>query len=117
MQVIVSKEKFIEILTKSSSKRQIQAIGRALVHIYNRQTEDEKESKDTKYNNGIGFTGADAYSGAMTARFFLKHGTLADWQVNKWMKLNSKGEPRLAKYWKQINEEAVRKAASQTVNA
>lgn len=33
---------------------------KALIKIYNRQTQDEKSAEATKYHNNIGFTGADA---------------------------------------------------------
>lgn len=56
-------------LTKKSER--IAAIGselagnpkwavRGLLRIYENQTEDEKHVQETKHNNGIGFTGADA---------------------------------------------------------
>jgi len=31
------------------------------IRIYELQTEDEKQTQDTHYNNSVGFTGADAY--------------------------------------------------------
>jgi len=34
---------------------------KCLMTIYDNQTQDEKEIEDTKYTNGIGFSGADAY--------------------------------------------------------
>ena len=64
----------------------------------------------SRYNvNGIGFTGADAHSGCLTAKYFIKHGTLADWQVERWTKLSKSGFSRLTKYHKQLNEIAIAK--------
>ena len=33
---------------------------RGMLRIYERQTEDEKVSEDTRHDNGVGFTGSDA---------------------------------------------------------
>lgn len=85
-------------------------IGRALVVLFNRQTEDEKAVSDTNVLNGIGFTGADGHSGCITAKYYLKHKKLLDWQVERWLKKNKKGVRRISKYWRQLNEEAERKA-------
>lgn len=105
---IVTRDKFIELL---NGPRQMEVIGRALVHLFNRQTEAEQAANDTRVWNEMGFTGADGYSGCLSAKYYLKHGKLADWQVERWMKPNKNGIPRIAKYWKQIDEEAQRKAA------
>ena len=70
----------------------------------------EGRIKEMIVDNGIGFTGADAFSGTMTAKYFLKHNKLESWQVDKWLKQDKKGYPRLCKYHKQINEEANKKA-------
>lgn len=40
--------------------RSDEAVGRALVVIYNNQTADERAAFATRHNNGVGFTGADA---------------------------------------------------------
>ena len=54
-----TKEKIQSLLNEDSLKGNI-ALERALVHLYNRQTEDERESETTKYPNGKGFNGQDA---------------------------------------------------------
>ena len=86
------------------------AIGRALVHLLDRQTRIEAETNTTRVWNEVGFTGTDGRSGALSAKYYLKHGRLEQWQIDKWTKLNRRGVPRIAKYWKQIDEEAQRKA-------
>ncbi len=35
-------------------------VQRGLIAIWNKQTEDEKQVKDTKHSNGVGFNGRDA---------------------------------------------------------
>jgi hypothetical protein len=88
------------------------AVGKALVHLFRRQTEDEQASNDTRHHNMRGFTGADARRGSITAKYFLKHGELLDWQLEYWRAPNRRGVPRLGKYYGQIAEEAQRKATA-----
>ena len=87
------------------------AIGRALVHLFNRQTDDEKVDADTKHHNARGFTPADARRGVITAKYYLKHRKLLDWQIEWALTPNRNGVQRLAKYHSQIAEEAEKKAA------
>jgi hypothetical protein len=86
-------------------------IGRALVALFQRQTESEKSTNDTHNENDIGFSGADAKSGSLTAKYYLKHKKLEQWQIEKWTKRSKNGYARLTKYHKQLNDVAVRKAA------
>lgn len=109
MKKIVTLESLLAML-RSDRKKQIQVIGRALCALLERQIGDEQSSNQTKLHNGIGFQPADAYSGSMTAKYFRKHGTLLDWQIEKWMKPTSTGKPRIAKYVRQLNEIANEKA-------
>lgn len=85
------------------------SIGRALVHLLNRQTADEQRDSTTKYHNNLGFTGADARRGTITAKYYLKHRTLQEWQIAYWLKQDRKGRTRLGKYYAQIAEEARKK--------
>lgn len=86
------------------------AIGRALVHLLRRQTADEQRDNTTKHHNNIGFTGQDGRRGTITAKYYIKHGQLEDWQIRYWLKRDRKGRTRLGKYYGQIREEAKRKA-------
>lgn len=104
---LVTQESLIGLVEKYPEK----AIGRALVAIFNNQRSDEQHTNDVRYNNGIGFTPADAHTGSITAKYYLKHGNLLDWQIERWTRKNSKGIPRIAKYWKQLNEVAIKKSA------
>jgi len=47
------------------------AVERAIVAIYNCQTEDEKSTSDTRHNNKVGFSGADARLGSYYAKWVL----------------------------------------------
>ena len=101
-QVIVTRESINAMLL--NPRLRIHVIGRALTGLLERQTNAEKISLATHVDNGIGFTGADARSGTLTAKSYLKNGTLEAWQVARWMKPN-----RLAKYHRQLNEIALQK--------
>ena len=84
-----------------------QVIGRALWGLFLRQTEDEQVTNNTNKHNSVGFTGADAFSGSLTAKSWRKHGKLLDWQIAKWTKKGKNGYARLCKYHKQLNEIAL----------
>lgn len=104
MAAIVTKDSLQHMLDTDNQQYVQMVIGRALVGIFDRQTADEKESNTTSKSNGIGFTGGDAYSGSKTAKFWMKHGSLLDWQVDMWVKKGTTGYSRLAKYHRQLNE-------------
>jgi hypothetical protein len=106
MTAIVTRDSIKEALNNPNKEFLAAYIGRALVVLFNNQTEDERRSDSTNKDNGIGFTGADAYSGSLTAKYYLKHKTLLDWQIEKWMKEGKSGYPRLAKYHSQLNTAA-----------
>lgn len=106
----MDRTQFIQLIARQDEVG-MHAVGRALVHLFNRQTEDEKVVADARYVNYRGFTGADARRGTITAKYYLKHRKLLDWQINYWLEPNRKGTPRLGKYWRQIAEEAAKKAA------
>ena len=107
---LVTAESLQKLLDSDNQTLVTQAVGRALVVLMHRQTATEKQSNTTGVDNGVGFTGSDAFSGTVSAKSFLKHKTLQDWQVAKWTKKNAKGVARLTKYWRQLNEAAVAKA-------
>jgi hypothetical protein len=90
-------------------KRQ-HVIGRALVALFRRQTEAERQTNDTRVWNTVGFSGADARRGSLTAKYYLKHKSLLDWQVEQWMRPARNGLPRLCKYTRQLNEIAIQRA-------
>lgn len=52
------------------------AVGRAMVALYNRQTESEKSTDSTRENNGRGFASCDARLGSYYARWVLAGKTL-----------------------------------------
>lgn len=47
------------------------AVERAILAIFNRQTEDEKVGKTTIHSNGVGFSGFDSSTGTYYAKWIL----------------------------------------------
>lgn len=111
MSCIVTHETILNALSDPRPGFKERFIGKALVAIFNNQTEDEQNVNDTKIHNEIGFSASDAYSGSLTAKYFLRHRTLLPWQVEKWLKPISRKTslPRIAKYHKQLDTIARKK--------
>ena len=106
---IVTKQSLVSML-QTSREKQAQIIGRALVALFDRQTGDEQERNQTRHENDLGFQHSDAKRGTITAKYFLKHRTLQDWQIEPWLApQGAKGYPRIAKYSRQLNEIALEK--------
>lgn len=99
----VTRKSLQTMLDNPNQKYVAAVIGRALVVLFNNQTRDEQSMNATNKDNGIGFTGADAHSGSITAKYYIKHKTLMDWQIARWTKRGTRGYSRLAKYHKQLN--------------
>lgn len=93
------------------------AVGRALVHLLNRQTTEEARDNTTRNHNERGFTPADARQGCIHAKYFIKRGRMEDWQLAYWRETNVKGVPRIAKYWRQLSEESDKRAARAKTDA
>lgn len=109
MSHLVTKESLQAMLNNADEAKRALIIGRALLVLFRRQTEHEKNANTTDVDNGIGFTGADGRSGVLSAKAFLKHGTLQEWQVERWMRPNDKGYSRITKYWRQLDDAAQQK--------
>ncbi len=113
MTALVTKESLQSMLDNADDAKRIRIIGRALIGIFERQTADEQASNDTKIHNTIGFAASDAKSGSLTAKYFIKHGTLLQWQVDRWLKKQPDGNARICRYVRQLNEIAESRARSQ----
>jgi hypothetical protein len=68
---------------------------RALVRVYENQTEDEQNSAYTIEDNGVGFTGADATILTSFTEQYLRRGSLSPKQYTLLHK-------KIGKYWRQI---------------
>lgn len=111
MDKIVTRESLQAMLDSEDTSFVDQVIGKALVAIFNRQTASEKYSDSTSDENGIGFTGFDAHSGSISAKYYIKRKSFMDWQREMWLKKGKTGFSRIAKYHKQLNEVANEKKA------
>lgn len=111
MTTIITKDILQRMINEASPERKKKIVGRALVIVFNNQTRDERAVDHTMVHNGIGFTGADAHSGSLTAKSFLRNHTLQDWQLERWIKPDRTGYSRICKYHSQINQAAVEKAS------
>lgn len=104
MEKLVTRDSLQKMLDSGDVDYVNLVIGRALVGIFNRQTKSEQMCNDTNQDNGVGFTGADAHSGCISAKYFLRHKTFLVWQRARWTKKGKSGYSRVTKYWKQLNE-------------
>jgi len=102
----VTRESLQTMLDNPNREYVAKVIGRALIVLFNNQTRDEQSMNATTKENGVGFTGADAKSGSITAKYYIKHKTLLDWQIDRWTKPAASGYARLAKYHGQLNAAA-----------
>ena len=59
-----TRDKIDELLNKSDN-----AVERAMVVLFERQTRDEQNTKDAKHLNGVGFSSADAVAGTHFAQW------------------------------------------------
>lgn len=108
---MITRQSLTDMIANASADRRAKIVGRALVAIFKRQTESERQANTVVAHNMRGFTPADAKTGSITAKYFIKHQTLLEWQVEKWLQPNSRGVARIAKYWRQLDEVAREKAA------
>tara|TARA_R110000823_G_scaffold115491_1_gene238165 strand:+ start:350 stop:682 length:333 start_codon:yes stop_codon:yes gene_type:complete len=88
------------------------AIGRALGHLFDRQTYDEQVSENTRHNNNRGFSPSDARMGTSMAKFYRGRGYLTPKQLSYWQRQQRTGKSRVGKYWSQLLEEAKIKQAA-----
>jgi hypothetical protein len=97
------------------------AVGRALVHLLNRQTREERNIMDTVEHNERGFASCDALIGQSHAEYYTRTGKLTLDQTRYWQRKpikNGNGKRiawgvqsnRITKYRRQLAEEAQLKA-------
>lgn len=74
------------------------AVARAVVRIYQRQTEDEQRASETKHHNTIGFNASDAKFLTGVARYVIANGKIdTEYHMMKTRKL-------IRRYWRQLIE-------------
>lgn len=114
---IVTRESLRAMIIDQPHEKVQHVIGRALVALFERQTASEKASDGTTEDNGVGFAGADAKGGSLTAKSYLARKSLVGWQVEKWARVGTNGFPRICKYHRQLNEIAVARRESEILQA
>ena len=87
---IWSKESIQELLDRSD-----EAVYRAMIQIYNRQTADEQKYQDTHLYNSVGFTGVDANIMSSFTEYYKKFNKLSPKQM-------AIARKKMKKYWKQL---------------
>lgn len=93
MNIDKSDPKYIHAMLDSSDE----AVEKAIVAIFNRQTEDEKRGKSTIHSNGVGFSGYDAGTGTYYAKWILAGNKLTRHHLVK-------GRKMAHKYVRQLSE-------------
>lgn len=108
LKMIPSKEEIIHLLLTNDK-----ALGRALVMLNKRQTEDEQRSEETRHSNQRGFNAAHAKRGTCMARFYLTAGFLTPKQQDWWRQPVRVGSniPRIGIYAEQLRDIAAAKQA------
>jgi hypothetical protein len=108
----LNKELIVKLLETNDK-----AVCRAIVVLYNRQTATEQSLQTTSEANGRGFTGFDGKIGASMAQFYLRNGYLSPKQIAVWRKRDKRGNMKIARYWKQLLEEAQAKQSAKATPA
>ena len=97
MQNVITRE-YITHLLRTNDK----AVGRALVALNKRQTQDEQVSEQTRHLNLRGFMPMHAKKGTGMAQFFARTGFLTPKQVAYWRHITPSGKARIEKYVGQL---------------
>jgi len=105
--MILNKDTILNLLATSET-----AVGRALIVLNERQTLGEQTAKSTRNKNGEGFKPCDAFMGTSMAEFYAKYKRLSSKQLSYWRRLDKRGNPRIAAYWKQLLEIAKEKQSA-----
>jgi len=84
------------------------AVERAMIALYDRQTQDEKATSDTHHTNGRGFSGAHASKGSYYARWVLSGRKLSRHHLDNARRI-------ALKYLRQLTEEANKKTSTAKV--
>ena len=102
-QTVRRNREFVRSMASKTFEERCAFIADALVHLYNEQVEDEKQTRDSRYQNGRGFTKYDALRGTTDAERILEDEVVTVEQVNYWLQPTQKdGRARIMKYDRQL---------------
>lgn len=109
---IVTRESLAQMIREAQAANDIdkvhRIVGRALVRLFERQTQHERQANGTEEHNTVGFSSSDGRNGCITAKTYLKHKRLTDRQLEEWLApWRHTGFPKICKYHRQLNEIAV----------
>lgn len=79
--VYTSKEQLVNGLREQLAKSDRQAL-KALIEVYSNQLEDEKQTADVRYRNGVGFVSSDAYLLSSFAEQYKSRNSLSKKQLD-----------------------------------
>ena len=85
------------------------AVEKALLVVYHNQRADEKRDERTKHRNLTGFCKRDGNIMASMAKHCIRTGHLTEAQIKALRQKDKRGISRIGKYWRQIQEEIIRK--------
>ena len=102
-------KEYIQSVLMREDEVGMHAVGRALVLLNERQTPSERHAKEVLRHNARGFTPVDAEWGTDMAEFYKRTGRLTPKQLAVWRRPNAQGIPRICKYWRQLQEDAMEK--------
>ena len=105
----ITKQDIITLL-----KNNDRAVIRALIVLNERQTVDEQNSEETKYQNGRGFRPCHARMGTSMANFYLKNQYLSPKQIAYWRQQQKDGKMRIEIYANQLLDAAKSRAGVPT---
>lgn len=80
---------------KNKLSTDVKWMERGVIVLYQRQTEDEKQTQETRHQNGVGFNGTDSRYLSWVGKYLMRGGHLSGHHIEKVGK-------RLPKYWGQI---------------
>jgi hypothetical protein len=104
---MLSKDAIVKLLETNDK-----AVARALVVLYNNQTDSEQATEETRFRNGEGFRPCHARVGTSMATFYLNRGFLTAKQVAYWRRRMKDGNMKIGIYWKQLAIAAEKKVGA-----
>ena len=94
---------FVREMASKTFEDRCAFVAESLIHLYNEQVDDEKVTRDSRHQNGRGFTKYDALRGTTDAEKILEDDVVTVEQVNYWLQpTNKEGRSRIMKYDRQL---------------
>ncbi len=91
---LVTRQSLQQLLDHSDQVKKMVIVGRALTHLYERQTLNEQTAHSTSEDNNVGFTAFDPAFGTICARQWIDRQYLSEKQVQIWTRVMKNGFPK-----------------------